>query len=56
MLNIGQTTCDLKAIWDKLGTNGEMEQGIATNLIPEGIIKNNKRMRFETRTIVLDED
>lgn len=48
--NINTSPCDLNLIWEKLGEQ-DIERGVATNLIPNGVVKNNKRMRFETRTI-----
>lgn len=53
--NLNTSPCDLKLIWEKLGEQ-DIERGVATNLIPNGVVKNNKRMRFETRTIGLGHD
>lgn len=39
----------LEDIWHKIGREG----GPLIDLIPEGIIKNKKRMRFATKTIKL---
>lgn len=42
----------LEDIFNKLNKPG----GYATNLLPTGIVKNTKRMRFETQTISLQND
>lgn len=49
--------CDLQQIWDKLSETSEKDhQGIVTNLIPDGVVKNNKRMRFGVTTCILGND
>lgn len=41
----------LKNIWNEI-KNG----GIAINLMPAGIVKNSKNLRYKTKTISLFED
>lgn len=42
----------LEDIWHKIGREG----GPLIDLIPEGILKNKKRMRFTTKTIELENE
>lgn len=53
---IPQPIIDLKTFWEKLGSSGEMEQQIASEILPKSPMKNIKRMRYDTQTIILDDD
>jgi hypothetical protein len=41
----------MKSLWNQLEPDG-----VTTNLIPNGIVKNKKRMRFQTKTISLENE
>jgi [histone H3]-trimethyl-L-lysine9/36 demethylase len=51
--NLTATTTSevIKSLWNQLES-----EGVTTNLMPNGIVKNKKRMRFQTKTISLENE
>jgi hypothetical protein len=50
-LTASTTSEVIKSLWNQLES-----EGVTTNLLPNGIIKNKKRMRFQTKTISLENE